>query len=303
MKIECIATSLDDALAIEANGGDRIELISCLECGGYTPSDGLVRAVLASVSIPVAVMLRPNQSSFVYDDNQLSEMRRDALRFQEQGVRRVVIGILNDQGIADIETLAKIVESTDFDITFHRAIDESSDVEASLERINQYPRITHILTSLGRGKVSDNLDRLRWYAERARPTLILGSGVTHKNVGQIAQISLPYKTDIHVGTALRFGKASNPVHAPSLSSLADIFNRFGKCASSHRGSFHTRRGKAKRKSSISKPSLSILHTRRSKQRSFSKMPVTGYLSTSGFTLCSEENIKVRSHLFWLSGFG
>ncbi len=100
MNLECIATSLSDAIAIESNGGDRIELVSCLERGGFTPSDGLVRAVLDAVRIPVAVMLRPEQDSFHYSKNQLFVMRRDALRFQELGVRRIVTGILDEDGIA-----------------------------------------------------------------------------------------------------------------------------------------------------------------------------------------------------------
>ena len=100
MILECIATSLADAIAIESSGGDRIELVSCLERGGFTPSDGLVRAVLDAVSIPVAVMLRPEQDSFHYSDNQLSVMRRDALRFQELGVRRIVTGILDEDAVS-----------------------------------------------------------------------------------------------------------------------------------------------------------------------------------------------------------
>lgn len=222
MILECIATSLSDAIAIELNGGDRIELVSCLEHGGFTPSDGLVRAVLDAVSIPVAVMLRPEQDSFHYSESQLSVMRRDALRFQELGVRRVVTGILDEDGIADVTTLSRVLEGTDFDVTFHRAIDESSDVAASLVRINKYPRITHILTSLGQGCVDENLDRLPWYLEHARPRLILGSSITHGNVEHIQQ-SLPSKEiDLHIGTALRFGVASNPVDAQSLREFVKI---------------------------------------------------------------------------------
>jgi alpha-L-fucosidase len=224
--LECIATSLADAIAIESSGGDRIELVSCLERGGFTPSDGLVRAVLDAVSIPVAVMLRPEQDSFHYSDNQLSVMRRDALRFQELGVRRIVTGILDEDGVADVSILSQVLEGTDFDVTFHRAIDESSDVAASLERINNYPRITHILTSLGQGCVDENLDRLPWYLEHARPRLILGSGITHGNIKRILQ-SLPSKEiDLHIGTALRFGKAFKPVDAVSLREFVKIVKRF-----------------------------------------------------------------------------
>lgn len=225
MIFECIATSLSDAIAIESNGGDRIELVSCLERGGFTPSDGLVRAVLDAVSVPVAVMLRPEQDSFHYTEQQLSVMRRDALRLQELGVKRVVTGILDEDGVADVATLSRVLEGTNFDVTFHRAIDESADVATSLERINNYPRITHILTSLGPGNVFHNLNRLPWYIEHARPRLILGSGVTHSNVERILQTLPSDGIDLHVGTALRFGHASNPVDAPSLRKIVEAIKR------------------------------------------------------------------------------
>lgn len=225
MNLECIATSLSDAIAIESNGGDRIELVSCLERGGFTPSDGLIRAVLEAVRIPVAVILRPEQDSFHYSKHQLSVMRRDAMRFQELGVRRVVTGILDENGIADVATLSSVLEGTDFDVTFHRAIDDSSDVAVSLERINSYPRITHILTSLGRGSVAKNLDRLPWYLEHARPKLILGSGITRDNIESILQELPSDNVDLHIGTALRFSNASNPVDAESLKEIVEIVRR------------------------------------------------------------------------------
>lgn len=220
--LECIATSLSDALAIQGAGGHRIELVSALCEGGFTPSDGLVRLVLARVTIPVAVMLRPNRSGFYYSEADLEEMRSDALRLHELGVQHIVTGILDEHGIADIDTLERLLDGTDFHVTFHRAIDECTDVAQSLERINACPRITHILTSLGRGHVIDNLERLEWYARHSRPKLILGSGITLKNVSQIAKAAIQFNADLHIGTALRYGKAIEPVDRFMLESLCDV---------------------------------------------------------------------------------
>lgn len=219
MLLECIATTLTDAKTIEANGGGRIELVSGLSDGGFTPSDGLVRAIQASVKIPVAVMLRTNREDFHYSSDDLAVMRRDALRFHELGVRHIVTGLLDENGVADVEALDKLIAGTDYHVTFHRAIDEASDVAASLDRINLYPRITHILTSLGPGTVEENFAKLGWYAENARPKLILGSGINHRNIKMIADAARSYQSDLHVGTAIRDGRPMNPVDGEQLGSL------------------------------------------------------------------------------------
>lgn len=224
---ECIASSLDDALAIERSGGQRIELVSALSEGGFTPNDGLIRTVLEHVKIPVAVMLRPNKPSFRYGPNELLEMRKDVQRFRQLGIRHLVTGMLDGDGIADIAVLDRLVGDTDMTLTFHRAIDQSSDVDLSLELINQYERITHILTSLGWGAVIDNLDRLAWYAQRSRPKLILASGITLRNAPRIAGAARQYGTDIHLGSALRHGEAGNPVDPFLVETMAGIL-AFGK---------------------------------------------------------------------------
>ncbi|MFA5584932.1 MAG: copper homeostasis protein CutC [Saccharofermentanales bacterium] len=220
--LECIAASLDDALAIMRSGGRRIELVTALAEGGFTPSWGLVRSLGDQITIPVAVMLRPNRPAFYYSANDLKEMRQDILGFQELGVRHLVTGLLDSQGVADIDTLEELLEGTPFTLTFHRAIDESADVEQSLDRINACGRITHLLTSLGRGSVADNLDRLAWYHERSRPRLILGGGITYKNASRVAEAARAYGTDIHLGSAIRHGQAANPVDPVLVSVFSDI---------------------------------------------------------------------------------
>jgi copper homeostasis protein len=55
--IELIAVSIEDAKKIEANGGDRIELVSALSEGGLTSSYGVMKKIIESVSIPVNVII------------------------------------------------------------------------------------------------------------------------------------------------------------------------------------------------------------------------------------------------------
>jgi len=51
--LEVIAVTIDDAIAAERGGADRIELIANVLEGGTTPSPGIIRSVKKAVSIPV----------------------------------------------------------------------------------------------------------------------------------------------------------------------------------------------------------------------------------------------------------
>jgi copper homeostasis protein len=53
--LEVAVASLEDALAAEAGGADRLELNAALALGGLTPSLGMVREVKDAVRLPVLV--------------------------------------------------------------------------------------------------------------------------------------------------------------------------------------------------------------------------------------------------------
>lgn len=63
--LEVIVCSVADALAAEAGGADRLELVRDLEVGGLTPPLELIQDVLRAVRIPVRVMLREQEDFFV----------------------------------------------------------------------------------------------------------------------------------------------------------------------------------------------------------------------------------------------
>ncbi|NCC79515.1 MAG: copper homeostasis protein CutC [Clostridia bacterium] len=232
--LEIIAETLTDALAIEKNGGDRIELISSLSEGGLTPSYGLVKQVIIQVSIPVNVMIRPHSASFEYSREDLEVMREDARIFNELGVKHVVLGVLDYEGLPNMEALDYILEDTNLTATFHRAIDESSDLLAAMNLLETNKRITHILTSGGPGKAEANLEMIRKLIEETEDiTLILASGITKENLQAIrnhmdfaleGERGRTKDYDIHVGTAVRGGSTSNGVRAEEVEKLRAIYD-------------------------------------------------------------------------------
>ena len=222
--IEMIATTLEDALTIEQSGADRIELITAFSEGGLTPSYGLIEQVLSSVNIPVNVMLRPHSRNFQYSAKDLMVMKADARIMEELGVKTVVLGILDDDGLPDIPAMEAVLRNTTLSITFHRAIDESADIMKSLEILSGYSRCTSILTSGGRGKAIDHLDVLREMRTKLETIrLLVGSGVSERNMGRLRQEI--GDCDFHVGTAVRNGSFLLPVQSDEASRLVDTYRR------------------------------------------------------------------------------
>ena len=202
--LEVIATCLEDAKRIEHGGGKRIELITAFTEGGLTPSYALIKNVITAVSIPVHVMVRPHAKSFVYSNEEIELMREDIQVAKELGAAGVVVGVLNEKNEIDEEKLAKLLEVVEgMNVTFHRAIDEMTDLEEAVKILRKFKEVTHILTSGGQGKIEDNISVLRQMheASKGQIEMIVGSGVTKENIQQLLHET--GITQAHVGTAVR----------------------------------------------------------------------------------------------------
>lgn len=231
--LEIIATTLMDAVTIEKNGGERIELVSALSEGGLTPSYGLVKQVICSVTIPVNVMIRPHSTSFQYSREEIEIMKEDARMFNELGVKHVVIGVLDYQGLPNMDDISYILDDTNLTATFHRAIDESSDLSASLQLLTSNKRITHVLTSGGPGKAEDNLFKIKELIRESEDlTLIIASGIHAGNISAIQnEVDFVFENeedglkdyDIHVGTGVRTGKSELPVSPEEVRQIAALY--------------------------------------------------------------------------------
>lgn len=203
--IEFIASSLSDAQAIEQGGGNRIELVTALSEGGYTPSIGLVQAIAERVKLPLTVMLRPNRSDFYYTNNELEILRRDAVIFNQLGVKQVVMGILSPDGLPDIRRMEQVLDGTNLRLTFHRAIDYTANILQSVRYLNQYDRVTHILSAGGEGGVPANIDTLKAMIDISHKRIIVGGGLNLTNVQSVMDSLKDLAYDLHFGRAARGG--------------------------------------------------------------------------------------------------
>ena len=222
--LEIIAVTLEEVILIEKSGARQIELISAFAEGGLTPSYGIIEKTLQSVNIPINVMLRPHSRSFTYSPSDLDVMKADAIVMSNLGVKNIVVGILDENGLPDLKALDYILEGTDVSITFHRAFDSSSDLRKSLEILNSYNRVKTILTSGGQGKAPDNLNMLKRIIEnRGNINILVGSGVNLENMMDMdSELNNP---NYHIGTAVRDNHFNNAIVEEQLLNAVKIYDR------------------------------------------------------------------------------
>jgi copper homeostasis protein len=203
MMIEYIAVTVDDAKLIEKSGANRIELVSGLTEGGLTPSYGLIEKVVNSVTIPVNVMVRPHGQSFRYSEDNIGIMRNDIRIIRSLGANGVVLGMLDKAGAIDFRQLEELLTETgQMEVTFHRAIDSSSNILESAQKLDSYKQITTILTSGGHGDWETRVGILKQLKEICKETeILIGSGLSKENIREVhEQVGT---NCYHFGTAIR----------------------------------------------------------------------------------------------------
>ena len=214
MRLEVIACSLEDAVAAEAGGADRLELVRDLPLGGLTPPLDLIDAVLAHVGIPVRVMVRTTISHVVTDPRDRLALVASARALAGRPVDGLVCGAVAEAK-ADLPLVVEILEASGGTrATFHRAFESIADPIAALAEIGGLggggalaPRVgagvDRVLTNGGAGDWQARLARLERWILACPPhlQLILGGGVTRELVENLPPI--PGLREIHVGRAVR----------------------------------------------------------------------------------------------------
>lgn len=165
--LEIVAMSVRDAKLAEAAGANRLELVSAIEVGGLTPSLGAVEGVLDAVEIPVAVMLRPRRSGFLYAEEEVWAMQVDAVTYAGMGVAGLVTGILEEDRQIDLGSMAALVDSAkDTEWVMHRAFDLTPDPLRAIDQLVELG-FSRILTTGGAATAEAGQDALRRYVEHA----------------------------------------------------------------------------------------------------------------------------------------
>lgn len=184
MIIEICANSVESALNAEKGGASRIELCGELEVGGITPSYGVLKRVVAQLTIPVFVLIRPRSGNFTYSNEEFEVMKEDILLCKKIGCSGIVSGVLNDDNTLDFKRTQELVElAKPLSFTFHRAFDWIPNPEEAIQQIIEMG-CDRILTSGQANKAADGLPLLvklqQEYKDKIK--IMPGSGVNIDNV-------------------------------------------------------------------------------------------------------------------------
>lgn len=204
MRLEIIATSLEDAVEAARGGAHRLEIVRELSRDGLTPSLDLVRRIQREVRLPLRVMVRESDGFLCRSDDERRRLCEQAAEFAAIGVDGIVVGWTRDDAI-DEETLGCVLDAAcTLHATFHRAFDALSDPEGAFALLRRYPQIDRVLTAGGEGAWASRSETLARYARLAGPHLgILAAGSVDRDALPI--LARAGITEAHAGRAARIG--------------------------------------------------------------------------------------------------
>lgn len=197
MILEVCVDSVESAINAELGGADRIELCSDLIVGGITPSLALYERIREKINLPIHVLLRPRFGDFLYSEEELEVLIRQAKLFSSAGADNLVIGCLTPEGRLDLDANSRIIDAAaGTPINLHRAFDMCRDLDEALEDAKKLG-VVSILTSGGCASAINGMAVLDRLNKNAGPLHIMaGAGLNAKNIEFLLKNSS--LTDFHM---------------------------------------------------------------------------------------------------------
>ncbi|AVH58042.1 MULTISPECIES: copper homeostasis protein CutC [Streptomyces] len=217
--LEVIALGVEDAVAAQAGGADRLELVTDMAADGLTPPVETFAAIRASVDIPLRVMLRRADGFAAGDAEDVAALVRVARELRAAGAGEFVLGFLDEHGGPDLAAVERIAAELDgCRWTFHRAIDRAADRDALRKQLADLPGLDAYLTAGSAAGVDDGLPTL--LAEAARtgepgyePRIMVGGGLRLDHLPPLLAAGVDA---FHIGGAARPEGWTAPVSAKAV---------------------------------------------------------------------------------------
>lgn len=221
--LEVIALTPADAIAAQAGGADRLELVTDMAADGLTPSRETFAAVRSAVDLPVRVMLRASDGFAT--GNAFDALCEAAAALHSEGADEFVLGFLTDDGGVDLAAVTALTEVVgagggvdESRWTFHRAIDRAADRDGLRKRLADIPGLDTYLTAGSARGVDDGLPTLLAEAERAgapgyEARIMVGGGLRLDHLPALRAAGI---NAFHIGGAARPDGWTGPVDATAV---------------------------------------------------------------------------------------
>ncbi|MFF5478942.1 copper homeostasis protein CutC [Streptomyces sp. NPDC012935] len=209
--LEVIALGVEDAVAAQAGGADRLELVTDMAADGLTPPVETFAGIRAAVDIDLRVMLRLADGFAAGDVGRLVRVARELRR---AGADEFVLGFLDADGGVDLEAVERVVSELDgCRWTFHRAIDRAADRDALRKQLDGMPGLDTYLTAGSATGVDDGLAVLLTEAAKAgepgyEQRILVGGGLRLDHVPTLLTVGIDA---FHIGGAARPDGWEGPV--------------------------------------------------------------------------------------------
>lgn len=222
--LEVIALDAQDAVAAQAGGADRLELVTDMAADGLTPPVETFAAIRAAVDIPLRVMLRTADGFAVGD---VEALVRKARELRDAGAEEFVLGFLDEAGHADLVAVERLVaELEGCRWTFHRAIDRAVDRDAVRKQLAELPGLDTFLTAGSAEGVDAGLPTLLAEAGRAGEPgygaeILVGGGLRLDHLPGLRAGGI---NAFHIGGAARPGGWGNGVSAEAVGEWRSVLD-------------------------------------------------------------------------------
>lgn len=225
--LEVIALDAEDAVAAQAGGADRLEVVTDMAADGLTPSPKTVAEIMSAVDIPLRVMLRLADGFAVGDIDVLVERARE---MRAEGAEEFVLGFLDRYGHVDLVAVERLVaELNGCRWTFHRAIDRAVDRDALRKHLAELPGLDTYLTAGSAHGVDEGMETLLAEAARAasgqpgyEPQILVGGGLRLDHLPRLLAAGID---GFHIGGTARPGGWSGPVDAAAVREWREVLDR------------------------------------------------------------------------------
>ncbi|MEU6552996.1 copper homeostasis protein CutC [Streptomyces sp. NPDC046915] len=214
--LEVIALDPEDAVAAQAGGADRLELVTDMAADGLTPPVRTFAGIRAAVDLDLRVMLRLADGFAAGEADGLVGAARE---LRAAGADQFVLGFLGPDGGVDLDAVERVVAELDgCRWTFHRAIDRAADRAALRKQLADLPGLDCYLTAGSATGVDEGLPTLLTEARRHgepgyEQRLLVGGGLRLDHVPALRAAGID---GFHIGGAARPGGWDGPVSAAAV---------------------------------------------------------------------------------------